>query len=260
MIKYIYTKIKCDFILILRYKTNFITWQIVSLIMVGGIIAGVSSFVPSYLVGSTSLSLAIGYFIYLLYGWTVNSAATEFLSSATAGYLEREFVTPFSPVAVTSVRFISGIILGVIPSLFLILILVFLFRIPISIPVTLIGIIFILIGIETIFFIGIGYILAGLSLWIKRLDALLGALRALFMALSLYAGGVNVPYFFKFFPYTQVIIMLKKILVSNLSIHYLLNDLVLLSFTSLLFFIIGIYFFKIIFKKLVLEKGTLFYY
>jgi len=220
-----------------RYKSNFIIGFISTTIMAFGIAYGFSS------LGGDANSFIIGYIFWIMYQSISFTISSTIDNQSKTGVLEKQLTLP---VDFTKLLFMYNIstLLNTIIYLIFLFSLTFLLRFKLTfsliepIPVFIFG---------TLFLFSISYIMGGLSLITKKIETISNFLNIILLATSVYAVGnyhSSLYQFFRWFPYTQAVILLKKIEVDGATFSEILPGLLPLAISSIIFFIIGIIVFK----------------
>ncbi len=221
------------------YKFSLIT-QLLGITLV---FIGASFFVGNGEVTQDQLASSIIGFIITFYALNaIGDMSWSLVSEAQAGTLEQMYMSPAPPALIVLGRSMASFVSGTVQLVLIITVMIILFSIPFplrweALPVFIITIVGLL---------GFGYIIGGLTLVFKQV----GPLANIVQNLMLFINGTFLPIelmpngfatFARLFPSTQGIVVLRQVMLNNLSLAELWADgsLVYLTVHSFVFFAVG---------------------
>lgn len=244
---------------VIRYPLNFLTMYVIIIVLLGGIFIGMDALNPQGAdLGDTKAAIFVGYMFWVFYLITIQSSAWEIARAAREGYIEREFIAPWSHTTTVLTKIVSGNTAVLVHYFIIATILILLFRVPIKVDIpTILLIIFIC----YFFLLGMGLIFAGLALAFKRVGNVISIIQMVIMGLSFAAvgdfGRVGNA-ILTWIPYSQGIRLLRAVLTKGEDFYYVLlpENILPLIIGSSIFFIVGLITFKIL-DSFAMKRGLI---
>jgi ABC-2 type transport system permease protein len=244
---------------VIRYPLNFLTMYLIIIVLLGGIFIGMDALSsPGADLGETKAAVFVGYMFWVFYLITIQSSAWEIARAAREGYIEREFIAPWSHTTTVLTKIISGNTAVLVHYFLIATILILLFRVPIEVDApTILLVIFVV----YFFLLGMGLIFAGLALAFKRVGNVISIIQMVIMGLSFAAvgdfGRVGNA-ILTWIPYSQGIRLLRAVLTKGEDFGYVLlpENILPLVVGSGVFFIIGLVCFRLL-DRFAMQRGLI---
>jgi len=245
----------CSFKEKMRYRLDFILTIIISFIMGIMLAFGLTTLSvmgPSYLVGS---KFYLGYLLWTLYHSTANRIGLILNNMARQGVLERVLTLPLNPLFIVSAYNVAQSVEGlcnfwILMSMGMLFGVKFKFNFVPALVVLL---------IVLLFFAGLSFVFAGLTLVFKRVIPIMQFVNLLLLGSGVYAVGKLSPVaerIVSIIPYTYAAHLLREIEIDGIGWAEVLPQLPILLLSSLGFLGVGVLVFEYC-NKYAREKGII---
>lgn len=245
--------IRKDWLEIIRYPGEFITMMFILSFYAIGIAWGISTVVP---MGQNFL---LAYLIYTLFMSQFGAIVHYIGIGAEMGTLQKELSGPSGIFTLTAASSASNLLFSVIRLVVIIGLaaicgFTFSFDPALTLSVVLISI---------IFFAGLGYIFGCLMILFKDIGSAIALLSWGMLILGVAATSTGMPEWtnqvFRWFPYTQLTIIMARTGIGGESLPQVASELIPLAISSVLFLLLGVWLFHIAYNS-VRRRGSLGHY
>lgn len=250
-----WANLKMDFKLTIRYLPNAISEVLIFYLIFIGFFYGITLVGNPESIDYNIQMVILNYIFWFLILTVTQGLGWDISNEASQGTLEQLYITPFPFWLTIFFRILSTIIINIVTITVLLfaamitsnqwLNLDLLSIVPITI-VTLIGV------------MGIGFILAGITLVFKQVDHILQLFQFVIMAMTFVP--ITIAPILKYAPFMFGLHLIRDIGISNVSIINIpLNDLIFLILNSTIYFLLGLFLFKKS-EKVAKQKGLFGHY
>lgn len=176
-----------EWIQLKRYPTELLSEVIVIVAVFYGLFLGASYISGNNILGSRMDSVIVGYMLWTLVLIAVNSMGYAISTESQNGTLEQVFLSPLGPITVLLLRNLAALVFNVVFTLLVIVIIMAITGRHLSLSVWEFVPLIMAVGSA----IGIGYLVASITILFKRVNQLLGLLQfvLLFLVMSPYADA-----------------------------------------------------------------------
>ncbi|MBC5636471.1 MULTISPECIES: ABC transporter permease [Ornithinibacillus] len=247
--------IKREYILLKRYLPNTIAILVTFYVIFLGMFFGIT------LIGDPSTQDAniqyviVNYIFWFLAMLVVNDIGWQITNEATQGTLEQLGMSPMGIWKIMVSRLISITIVNFIMIIGLLYVSMLTSGQWLNIDVLSILPVFFL---TLISMFGLGFMIAGLTMILKQIQAFLQILQFILAALTFVS--ISVAPFLAFFPFVKGIDMVRAIMINDMSItQFQMADILILVFNAVFYFGLGLFMFLRC-EKFAMKKGLLAHY
>ncbi|MBR3121815.1 ABC transporter permease [Oceanobacillus profundus] len=246
---------KKEYIELKRYLPNTIAMLLTFYIIFVGMFAGIQLIGDPSTQDSNIQYAIVNYIFWFLSFMVINSIGYEIINEAMKGTLEQLSMSPMGMWRIMTVRLISTTFINLV----IVIVLLYLSMATagqwLNIDVITIAPILLL---TVISMFGVGFIIAGISIILKQVQAFLQILQFILMALTFIPLSVSPV--LAFLPFVQGIDMVREVMIHGAAFNQLqVGDFMILGFNALFYFAIGIGVFLYC-ERVAMKKGLMAHY
>lgn len=247
--------VKKEYIELKRYLPNTIAMLLTFYIIFLGMFAGI------HFIGDPSTQdiniqyTIVNYIFWFLAMMVVNNIGYEIVNEAMRGTLEQLSMSPMGIWRIMLTRLLASTILNFL----IIIVLLYLSMLTTNqwLNVDVVAIMPILI-LTLISMFGIGFIIAGISILVKQVQAFLQILQFILAGLTFIP--LSAAPFLAYFPFVKGVDLVRRVMIGGKTLSDIsLGDFATLGINAIVYFIIGLVFFLIC-ERIAMKKGWLAHY
>lgn len=200
-----------------RYPTELLSEVVVIVAIFYGLFLGATYVSGNNMLGSRLDSVIVGYMLWTLALIAVSNMGYDISTESQNGTLEQVFLSPLGPVVVLLLRNLAALLFNVVFTVAVILLIVWLTGRHLKVSV--VDVIPLIMAVATA--IGVGYLVASVTILFKRVNQLLGLLQfvLLFLVMSPFTETRGIWHILAIFiPFAPMVGLLKRMMIYQTSL------------------------------------------